>query len=282
MKDDRAIVKIAATNDKYKLVERPRFLFSFDTMTWESKFATSVFRKHFQTELCTFLTKAVFDLLLSQALVYAYYKNSRIEINILVALGVILWKVLDTMVLFMRRVKKPRGIIYQAFLFCVSFIFIILIGPLVKNLVFRESLEATYAMYMMLAFLTRSFQFKNYAILIIFLSFSFTIHNIFEVAEGIINMQNYVIESIMNIVFVFFLLSVIYNREMRSRKIYNSERIIEVEIRRTEELLNKLVPEHALVGIKNDQKVIDLIENVSVLYSNLDGFIEYYKLVQKP
>lgn len=137
-------------------------------------------------------------------------------------------------------------------------------------------------MYMMLAFLTRSFQFKNYAILIITLSLSFTFHNLFEVKEGIINMQNYVIESIMNIVFVFFLLSVIYNREMRSRKIYNSERIIEVEIRRTEELLNKLVPEHALVGIKNDQKVIDMIENVSVLYSNLDGFLEYYRLVQKP
>lgn len=112
MKDDRAIVKIAATNDKYKLVERPRFLFSFETMTWENKFATSVFRKHFQTELCTFITKALFDLLLSQALVYAYYKNNRIEVNILVGLGVILWKVLDTMVLFMRKVKKPRGIMY--------------------------------------------------------------------------------------------------------------------------------------------------------------------------
>ena len=38
MKDDRQIVKIAALNDKYKLVERPRFLAFFDTVTWESKF----------------------------------------------------------------------------------------------------------------------------------------------------------------------------------------------------------------------------------------------------
>ena len=64
MKDDRQIVKIAATNDKFKLVERPRFLFSFDTTTWENKFATSVFRKHFKTELCTYITKAIFDLFL--------------------------------------------------------------------------------------------------------------------------------------------------------------------------------------------------------------------------
>ena len=56
----------------------------------------------------------------------------------------------------------------------------------------------------------------------------------------------------MNLIFVSFLLSVIYNREMRMRRIYNNERIIEVEIRRTEDMLNKLVPEHALTGIKND------------------------------
>lgn len=49
----------------------------------------------------------------------------------------------------------------------------------------------------------------------------------------------------------------IHAREMRSRKIYNNDRIIEVEIKRTEELVSKLVPEHVLQGIKNDQKVFD-------------------------
>ena len=115
-----------------------------------------------------------------------------------------------------------------------------------------------------------------------FLSLCFVVHNLFEIFTNIVNVQTYVVESIMNLIFVCFLLSVIYNREMRSRKIYNNERILEVEIRRTEELLNKLVPEHALAGIKNDQKVIDVLENVSVLYSNLHGFAEYYKVVKKP
>mmetsp|Transcript_34053 Transcript_34053/g.44958 ORF Transcript_34053/g.44958 Transcript_34053/m.44958 type:complete len:155 (+) Transcript_34053:2682-3146(+) len=71
MQDDRQIVKIAAINDKYKLVERPRFLSSFNTTTWESKFATSVFRKHFRTEICTFITKGIFDLMLAESLVYS-------------------------------------------------------------------------------------------------------------------------------------------------------------------------------------------------------------------
>jgi len=104
------------------------------------------------------------------------------------------------------------------------------------------------------------------------LSAAFIAHNFFEVGEAIINMEIFVVESLMNVIFVCFLLLMIYNREMRSRKIYNNERIIEVEIRRTEEHLNKMVPEHALAGIKNDQKVIDSLENVSVLYASLEGF----------
>jgi len=43
-------------------------------------------------------------------------------------------------------------------------------------------------MYMMLAFLTQSFQFKSYAILIIVLTLAFTVHNFFEVYGEIINM----------------------------------------------------------------------------------------------
>ena len=61
------------------------------------------------------------------------------------------------MLLFFRKVKKPRAIPYQLFFFVVTFGTIIMIGPMVFNLVFRESLEVTFAILMMLAFLTRSF-----------------------------------------------------------------------------------------------------------------------------
>jgi len=59
---------------------------------------------------------------------------------------------------------------------------------MVLKLVYRESIEVTFAMYMMLAFVTQSFQFKSYAILIIVLSIGFTVHNLFEVYTNIINM----------------------------------------------------------------------------------------------
>ena len=54
-------------------------------------------------------------------------------------------------------------------------------------------------------------------------------------------------------------------------------RIIEVEIERTGELLGKLVPIHVLQGIKNDQKVVDSLDNVTLLYTDMVGFTEFSK-----
>lgn len=193
------------------------------------------------------------------------------------AVGVIGLKIIEIFALFGRKVKKPRYIFWQFISFLGSFAVIIIIGPVVNNFIYREAIEVTFAMYMMLAFLTRSFQFKIYAALISSMSGMFVLHNYVAVLKQTVNLQTYVIESLMNLIFVGFLIMVIYTREMKHRKTYNSERIIEVEIRRTEEMLNKLVPEHALIGIKNDSKVVDVLDNVTILYCKLVGFDEYYK-----
>jgi len=64
--------------------------------------------------------------------------------------------------------------------------------------------------------------------------------------------QTYIADSALIIIYGLFFVIMIHAREMRSRKIYNNDRIIDVEIKRTEEVLSKLVPEHVLQGIKND------------------------------
>ena len=48
LKDDKAIVKKAAQNDRYKLVERPKFLMSFESREWEGRYAAKQFRRHFR------------------------------------------------------------------------------------------------------------------------------------------------------------------------------------------------------------------------------------------
>lgn len=191
-------------------------------------------------------------------------------------------KIVEIFALFFRKVKKPRYIAYQFISFFFSFAVLIVLGPEVLNLLYREAIEVSFAMYLMLAFLTRSFQFKINVILIALMSASFITHNFLGIDNKAVNLQTYVVESIMNVVYVGFMLSVIYTTEMKNRKTYNNERIIEVEIRRTEEMLSKLVPDHALTGIKNDSKVIDNLDNVTILYARLVGFDTYYRAVQKP
>lgn len=154
--DDRKIVKQAALNDKYKLVERPRFLFSFENYTWEAKFATWVFRKHFITEFYTYVMKSVFDVVLVQAFIVANNKFNAVWFNLLVGLTMCAFDIIMMFALFRRKVKKPRYITFQFFSYYVSFALIIAIGPEVSNLIYREAIEVTFAMYMMLAFLTRS------------------------------------------------------------------------------------------------------------------------------
>lgn len=69
---------------------------------------------------------------------------------------------------------------------------------------------------------------------------------------------------------------------MSQRKQYNNERIIDIEIEKTEDLLSKLVPFHVLAGIKNDQRVVDVLENVTLLYTDMVGFTQFSNNVKNP
>ena len=73
-----------------------------------------------------------------------------------------------------------------------------------------------------------------------------------------------------------------YFREMQQRKWYNNDRIIDIEIENTEDLLSKLVPFHVLAGIKNDQRVVDVLENVTLLYTDMVGFTQFSNNVKDP
>ena len=59
-------------------------------------------------------------------------------------------------------------------------------------------------------------------------------------------MQTFIIDAILNVILAIFFIIMSYDREMRTRKEYNRERIIDVEYEKTEELLSKLVPQHVL------------------------------------
>ena len=98
----------------------------------------------------------------------------------------------------------------------------------------------------MIAFNCRSFQFRELSSLLLLMFITLLIQNYYHIKTSTINIQTYMADSALIIIYGVFYVILIYGREMRSRKIYNNDRIIDVEIKRTEELLSKLVPEHVL------------------------------------
>lgn len=56
---------------------------------------------------------------------------------------------------------------------------------------------------------------------------------------------------------IFLLKFMQFKREMTMRKQYNRNKILDVEIKKTDELLSKLVPVHVLRGLKNDERIVE-------------------------
>ena len=70
----------------------------------------------------------------------------------------------------------------------------------------------------------------------------------------------------------------IHHREMIQRKSLNYERILNVEISKTNDLISKLVPFHILSVIKNEKRQVDEFDDVTLLYTDMIGFTEFSKV----
>lgn len=69
---------------------------------------------------------------------------------------------------------------------------------------------------------------------------------------------------------------------MTKRKRHNRNIIVDFEIKRTNNLLSNLVPPPVLNGIKNDQKVVDELEDVTLLFTDMVGFTQFSNNVKNP
>ena len=59
---------------------------------------------------------------------------------------------------------------------------------------------------------------------------------------------------------------------MIARKSLNYERILNVEIAKTNDLISKLVPFHMSAIIKNEKKQVDEFNNLTLLYTDMVNF----------
>ena len=73
------------------------------------------------------------------------------------------------------------------------------------------------------------------------------------------------------IMYSILLATGIHHREMIQRKQINYERVINVETEKTNQLISKLVPFHILYAIKNDERQVDELSDLTLLYVKIMG-----------
>ncbi len=93
-----------------------------------------------------------------------------------------------------------------------------------------------------------------------------------ELIDEFNDVRNMIIYLIFTPAVHLFLVFMNLEREMKMRLQFNNDRILEVETEKSEEDMGKLVPFHILAGIKNDQQIVDMLDNVTILYAKLSFF----------
>lgn len=83
-------------------------------------------------------------------------------------------------------------------------------------------------------------------------------------------------------VFLILLTVGIHYREMVMRKSLNYDRVITVEMDKTNSLISKLVPLHMVSVIKNEKKQVDEFDNVTLLFTDMVGFTAFSNNVKDP
>jgi len=74
----------------------------------------------------------------------------------------------------------------------------------------------------------------------------------------------------------------IHHREMIQRKSLNYERILNVEIKKTNDLISKLVPAHMLNVIKNEKRQVDEFNDCTLLFTDMVKFTAFSKNAKDP
>lgn len=74
----------------------------------------------------------------------------------------------------------------------------------------------------------------------------------------------------------------IHHREMIQRKSLNYERILNVQINITNELISKLVPYHMVNVIKNEKRQVDEFQDCTLLFTDMVKFTAFSKNVKDP
>lgn len=164
LKDDKQIVKSAALNEIYNLVERPRFLLSFELKEQENAFLHSLLKENYSLEVFQLVSKQIIDLIIIECLVFTFFGSDSYYIYIGVFVGMA--TLIVALLYYMRRLTSNGIMIFlviQIIGIGISMVFFILNGPKFQNFLLRSSQQVTLGIYQAIIVISRAIPFRVFA-----------------------------------------------------------------------------------------------------------------------
>ena len=99
-------------NDRYQLVERPKWLFNFENPQLEYKFKNQELSRHRKAELCNIISMLIYDLLLVQVALFAITEGD----YLLMIIGGVVSIGISVLHLFIMFYQKNRDLSFYSYM----------------------------------------------------------------------------------------------------------------------------------------------------------------------
>lgn len=273
--DDRIIIQNATENQIYNLVERPKFLLTFELKDSEQEFLYTISKQEARK---TTMYLALLILLNKIVIFSDSLQDGNLEVTTQFYLMFFIFLFEITLIY---KLNNPTYdmIHFWTYMLLIYGIMVlaILLSYQVKYLgqwTIAGFNELQIQLTISLIFFMRNVLLRHYIITYAAYMFAWILVVIMMAKQ----FEYQIIQFILGQVMYSLLLAVgIHHREMIQRKSLNYERILNVEIDKTNVLISKLVPLHILNVIKNEKRQVDEFDQVCLLYTDIIKFNEFTK-----
>ena len=259
-KEEAFIMQSEALNARYGLVPRPRFLLGGGLGEAEQGFFAHTLHKYNKLEAVHMTCKLLLDVALVEGSVRLQAGPTRHGLYTVATVAFILTYIAGVITLY----RGCLGIASYTGLVCFSFLLSLLCfvwsGSVSQNTLIWDSQNMTLCLYQAVLLLSRSCPLRAFGVVQTLVFGAFLIENYFFLAEGKVTWLNYVMSSFVELIYTVFLALVALWREASARRHYNYLRIVHEEIEKTKENLYRLIPPHALGGMRHGQRVSDNLQ----------------------
>lgn len=228
-----------------------------DVKEQEQKFFSTQWNRNLAQEITSFFFKCAFDVLQVQSLI-CIQQGGQLSASVNITVGALhlMFAGFLTFGFYRARSRDISAVmLFHVLSYVASVGLLVAAAPLYvskfappqsENDALMTSQQFTLTLYVMTVFASRGVSFRVFCATTGAMFLGLIVQNYLYITNGTIDVQTFITDGLLNVILAVFFVMASHNREMKLRKVYNHERILEVEIEKTEELLSRLVPIHVL------------------------------------